>query len=1446
MSTRSDAVAARRAELERKLAALSPEKRAMLERARATAAEAPRRSAIPARAAGAPVPMSFAQELLWLLDRATPGMHGYNVPRVGRLRGSLDLAALQYALDAIVARHEVLRSTFDLVDGEPRQIVHDPGPIAIELTDLRDRPSDRRVPDAVQIVRELSRRPFDLANDPQLRVSLLRLDDDDHVLLMESHHVASDAWSRNILLSELSTFYEAHRKGTDPGLPPLPVQYGDFARWQREMLAGDALEEHLAYWREQLRDAPALLELPTDRPRPTMPSFEGGSRSRLLPAGLLAKLRALSTAQGHTLFVTLLAAFDVLLARLSGQTDVVVGSPIASRPHEETEGLIGYFANTLVLRTRLDGDPTFLELLARVRETTLGAFEHQDVPFEKLALDLQRGRALGRNGLFQVMMTLQDAQLRTVQLPGLAFEPFGQSRGATKFDLSLFLHERADGLSAGFEYRTDLFDAETIDRMLRRFETLLESIVENPGTRISSLSILPERERRELVHEWSRGEPQSLPADTLHALIAQQVERTPDAIALEMESDSGAMVRMSFRELDERASLLARHLATLGVGPNSAAAICVDRSPELVVAMLAVLKAGGFYLPLDPSYPPERLAFMLDDTRAPVLLTVAGHVATLLAGAAHSTVVLLDTGWSDIAAAAAHAAPISRAASGDDIAYTIYTSGSTGRPKGVMIPHRAVVNYLVWMRSAYPLGTEDAVLQKAPASFDACIWEFFLPLVSGARLVLARPGAHQDPSYLLSAIAKHELTLLQLVPSQLQMLLEYESVAAPAQLARLRRLFLGGEALPSELLARLGAACPSLPVTNLYGPTEATVYATHWSVTAGEWLGGAVPIGRPIANASVHVLRWPNGDGSRAELVPVGVPGELCIGGTGLAHGYLNRPELTAEKFVADLLAIGLTSSDASLTSSDASLTSSDPTLTSDASARLYRTGDRARYRADGTLEYLGRIDNQVKLRGFRVELGEIEAALRALPEVDSAAVLMREDTPGDQRLVAYCITAPGASASDETRAELRAALKRSLPEFMVPTAFVWMDAWPLNANGKLDRKQLPAPTGNVQAAAYVPPKTTIEHELVQIWEDLLERRPIGKHDDFFELGGHSLLAVRMLVEVSRLRGRQIPLAWLFESSTIEGLAARIEGEVQATREPPSVVLQPERTGTPLAFVHGDVRGGGWYCRRLAPLVVPDAPLIVLPTLGSDRDERVWRIPSMAAQHVAELRKVQPTGPYRLAGFCVGGKIALEMARQLREAGETVERLIIIDSGAANARIRYMRRILPFVPGATEQSRLARQADLMVAVRYYDGRVRWVANVPVRQQADWARRLLKRWTQRFRSPASQSSAPKDAARPAMPTREQVDEDLTVSGEQVLLKQLHAVHTYIPQRYDGSIDLIWAEEHANVVLKDPTRGWWRVASDVRVHAIVAHHLGLITNELPSLAAALRTILERKEP
>ena len=1150
MSASGDLLAKRRAELERRLAELTPEKRAQVEQAR-TSGAMPAQDGIAPRAAGASVPMSFAQELLWLLDRANPGMHGYNVPRSARLRGSLDVESLRRALSAIVDRHEVLRSTFDMVDGEPRQIVGAPYEVHVNQIDMRSRPTDSREDEAVALVQQLSRRSFDLTADPQLRVSLIRLADEDHVLLLESHHVASDAWSRNILLRELSALYEAYHAGGQGSLPPLAVQYGDFAIWQREALRGDKLERLLSYWREQLRDAPAVLDLPTDRARPVTPSFEGDTRSRMLSVELLDQLRSLSRAHGTTLFMTLLAAFDVLLARWSGQDDVVVGSPIASRALEGTDAMIGYFANTLVLRTRVDDDPPFVDLLARVRETALGAYEHQDVPYEKLVLEMQRDRASGRGQLFQAMFTLQDAELRTMQLPGLAMEPFGASRGATKFDLSLFMHEQAGGLRAAIEFRTDLFDARTIERMLAQLETLLNGIVANPQERVSLLPLLPASERATLLEQWAQGPRQSLDSETLHGLITQQVERTPDAVAVESEGAAPELPlrRLTFRELDERAEAVGRYLTTKGVGPNVGVAICIERSPELVVAMLGVLKAGGYYLPLDPDYPADRLAFMLDDARVPVLLTAAALRDVVPRGlnGAGPIVIALDAEWDTIAAAPAPDSPTR--AGGDDLAYVIYTSGSTGRPKGVMIPHRAVVNYLTWMRSDFPLDTHDAVLQKAPASFDACIWEFFLPLVSGARLVLARPGGHQDPAYLLSTLTRHDITLLQLVPSQLQMMLETPGVNAPDGLPRLRRLFLGGEALPSELLSRLADACPSLPVTNLYGPTEATVYATHWSVDLATWHGGVVPIGRPVSGASVYLLD------ARRQPVPIGVRGELCIGGVQVARGYLNRPELTAEKFIPDAF--------------DAS----------HSGARLYRTGDRARYRADGTLEYQGRIDTQVKLRGFRVELGEIENALALVSGVQSAVVLVREDTTGDQRLVAYCIAAPGADMERLSAIALRQQLKGTLPEFMVPSAFVWLDEWPMNANGKLDRKALPVPDADsAPAVEHVAPRTPTEQGLADIWADVL-RREVGVRDDFFEIGGHSLLALRTLARVADRFGVRIPLRMLFDAPTIEQLALRVDAAAAQGRVQQASI--PRRTVDTAPMSHAQELL--WVLQRATP-----------------------------------------------------------------------------------------------------------------------------------------------------------------------------------------------------------------------------------------------------------------------
>jgi amino acid adenylation domain-containing protein len=1133
-------LAARRAELERRLAALSPEQRAALAKASAT----PSRSGIRPREAGTPVPMTFAQELLWLLEQASPGMHGYNVPRTIRIRGTLDVSALSRALETVVGRHEILRTTFDMIDGEARQIVHAPAPVPIATVDLSMLDAREREDEARARVRELSRRPFDLSRDLQLRATLIRLGDDDHVLLLESHHVSSDAWSRNILLREITACYAAFRDGEFPQLPPVTVQYGDFAIWQREQLGGPRLESLLGYWREQLRDAPERLELPTDRPRSALPSFEGTTASIVLPEDLTAALHAVGQRNGATLFMTSLAAFAILLGRYCGQDDIVVGSPVAGRQDADVHGVIGYFANTLLLRTRLDGDPTFLELLERVRSATLGAFDHQDIPYEKLVVDLAGDRQRAGRAP-QVLFTLHDAERQALALAGASAEPFAASRGAAKFDLSLSLHEQRGTIRVAIEYRTDLFEAATIDRMLRHFRLALEQIVADPAGRVSCIDLVTSEERAQ-TRTWNSTAVARAGDQTLARLLAEQAQRTPEACALEWEDESAEIRRLSYAELDSRAANVASHLRARGVGVDTGVAICAARSPELVIAMLGALKAGAFYVPVDPDYPAERVAYMLRDSDVAVVLTGPGSDYALAnAGDVGATVLPIDALSTAPAPRAPHA-PLGREASPDDLAYVIYTSGSTGKPKGVMITHRSVVNYLLWMRDTFMVTGDDAVLQKAPASFDASIWEFFLPLVTGARLVLARPGGHQDPDYIVASVDRHRVTLLQLVPAQLRMVTETAHFARGAAFAGLRRMFLGGEALPPELLTRFTAVCAHCPVTNLYGPTEATVYATSWSVDAGAWRGTTVRIGRPIANTSIHVLD------SRGAMTPIGVPGEICIGGAGVAAGYLRRPELTAERFVPDR-------------------------FSEEVGARLYRTGDRGRWTADGELEYLGRMDTQVKLRGFRIELGEIEAALAAHPLVDAAVVMIREDISGDQRLVGYCarsVEAVGSADGDAARTVLDAA-SASLPEFMIPSAIVWVDAWPLNANGKLDRKALPAPPEKA-SAAHAAPSTASEVVVAAAWAGVFGRE-VGAHDDFFQLGGHSLLALRMLSRIASATGVRLPFRALFEARTVAALAKLLDAAATSTRESP--IPTSQAADAPLTHAQEVL----WFLQRAAP-----------------------------------------------------------------------------------------------------------------------------------------------------------------------------------------------------------------------------------------------------------------------
>jgi len=958
------------------------------------------------------------------------------------------------------------------------------------------------------MLNDLARRPFDLARDLQLRASVLQLGEDDHIVLLESHHIATDEWSRNILFDEIAQFYDGyHKGGAPPELRPPAIQYGDFAAWQRERMAGSRLDTDIAYWRAALADMPAALELPTDRPHRAVAEYEGDIRRIEIDEVVFAQLQRVGDARHATPFMTLLAALAVLLGRYAASADVVIATPIAGRDREELLGLPGYFVNLFPLRVRFQDAPSFEALLDRVRETVLGAYDHLEVPYERL-IELAPPTVDGRSPLVQVTLALLDAEPKSLELAQTTVVPFDFNCPVTKFDLELFVRQHAGRLFVEAQYRTGLFNADTIDRMLANFGTLLGSIARNPAASVPELPMRSDGESAWIERYNSTAAPHQ--PQTLDRLIAAQAARRPDAIALEWTGGDGARAFLSYGELAERAASLAARLRSLGVGPGAGVAVCMPRSPELLVGMLGVLQAGGYYVPLESTYPPERLRNVLRDADVRIVLTVAALQMSLRPLVAVTTTLLAldDESTGAPTTPVAVSAGDARDATPEDTAYVIYTSGSTGKPKGVVVAHSAVSNYLSWMQRAYVPQIGEGVLQRAPASFDASVWEIFLPLVTGARLVLAPPSDGNDPRALLAAIERHDVRLAQFVPSQLQMILDAAPTEAPRVIGRLRRLFLGGERLPPELLDRFFATCPEVPVTNLYGPTEATVYATYWDTSASTRQPGAVvPLGRPIDNVTITIR-----DG-HFRAVPLGVAGELCIGGAGLADGYLHDATLTSERFVRD-----------------------------DESGRIqYRTGDLARLRADGTLEYLGRSDSQVKLRGFRVELGEVEAELSAQPEVESAVVLVR--TIGlDQHVIAHCIPSAAAGDLGTLASRLRARLRTTLPSYMIPAAFDWVDAWPLNANGKLDHSALAERDSQPRSALepFIPARTPLEERVVQIWTEVLRCDRIGVRDNFFDLGGHSILAMRIVSRIEDALGVRLPLAAVFDRPTVAEMALLI------------------------------------------------------------------------------------------------------------------------------------------------------------------------------------------------------------------------------------------------------------------------------------------------------------------
>jgi len=1061
--------------------------------------------AVAAPSSSETTPLSFSQHRLWFLQQLEPQSAVYNEPIAVHLRGPLHLPALAQVATALSLRHAVLRTTFPLQDGQVVQLVHPPEPqqSSLPLLDLSTLPASERQAALHRHIQTEVQRPFDLTQDYPWRTLLLRLAPEEHVCLTVMHHIVTDAWSMEVFVREVGLLYAAFCAGQPSPLPPLPVQYAQYAQWQRQQVDEAFLTSHLAYWKRHLAGPLPRLHLPTDHARPPEQRYEG----RRLPLGICAQttqaLHALSRQQGVTLFMTLLAALQLVLARLSQQQDVLIGSPIAGRTRPELEGLLGCFVNTLVLRTDLSGQPSVQELLQRVRAVTLGAYEHQDVPFEKLVEELQPERSLSHAPFFQVMFTLQNVPLASRELAGLTISAAPLEHTTAKFDLSLTLQELPEGLEGFLEYNTALFEEATIGRVAAYLQRVLQAMVADPTQGIEEIPLLSLEELQQF-DTWNATERAYPKGQCLHEIVEEQVERTPNAPAVTYEG-----TQLTYRELNRRANQLANYLRTLGVGPEMLVGICMERSIEMVVGLLGILKAGAAYVPIDPTYPQERVAYMLHDAQ-PSLLLSQEHLRTRLPEQG-TQCLYLDSDWQTIGSAAG--ASTETPESGvipDNLAYVIYTSGSTGKPKGAMNSHRGIVNRLQWMQEEYRLNATDRVLQKTPFSFDVSVWEFFWPLMYGAHLIVARPEGHRDSSYLVNFINEQQITTLHFVPSMLSNFLEEPALHAVQTCQSLRHVICSGEALPFELQQRFFErfADPAVELHNLYGPTEAAVDVTYWACER-ESKRQIVPIGRPIANMQMYLLD------EHLNRVPVGVSGELYIGGIGLGRGYLHRRELTAEKFIAS-------------------------PFDHKPGARLYKTGDIARYLSDGSIEYLGRNDHQVKIRGFRIELGEIEAVLGTHPAVHECVVVVQADASGNKYIIAYIVLEGEQMPGGD---ELRTLLKQKLPEYMIPSTFMILDALPLSPNGKLDRNALPAPDSekSLRETSRVAPRTPLEEELASIWRQILNIEQVGVYDDFFEIGGHSLLVTQVIARVRDTCHVDLPLQVMFKTPTIAALAEAIE-----------------------------------------------------------------------------------------------------------------------------------------------------------------------------------------------------------------------------------------------------------------------------------------------------------------
>lgn len=1164
------------------------------------------------------IPLSFAQERLWFIDQLRPGSPDYNVPNHVRVTGPLRADFLERAVNEFIRRHEILRTTYEMSETGAQQIIHEHKKRELPIVDLGELNGQEGWKEARRLISEEGITPFDLTKDPVVRIHLLQLGFEDHVILYTLHHIAVDAWSVEILNREMGTLYEAFAGGRPSPLAEPVIQYGDFSIWQRRWFRGKELERNLDYWKQRLNGIQAL-ELVTDYIRPAIQTHNGAIREIEISRALAAKLEALSQREEVTLFMLLSAAFKVLLHRYTGQTDIAVGSGIANRNRPEIEHVVGFFVNTLVLRTNLHGDPTFLQVMKQEQEVCLGAYEHQDLPFDLLVQELQPERKLSRSPLFQVVFDLHVEKLAdrkgTGRKPTLKFHAVESEHRTAKYDLTLRMGAVEGALSGYIEYNSSLFNEPTIQRLISHWETLLAAIARRPEERISELEFLTLAERKQLLLEWNDTYAKYPRDYRVDELFEKQAEKNPSSRAVIWEDG-----QMTYGELNRLANELAHYLKILSVGPEVIVGLCIERSPEMLVGMLAILKAGGAYLPLDPGYPPQRLAFMIQDAGATIVLTRPELLERLPQHGANIVPFDPAAGYGEQFVDLGN--PCS-GSSGQNAAYMIYTSGSTGLPKAVVLHHEGLCNLVHALIANFQITVKSRILQFASISFDASVEEIFTALVAGAELHLGAGRGYFDGLQLAKSLRERAISVVLLPPAML------ESLAAE-EFPDLRTVISGGEACTSEIAQRWRTGRRFI---NAYGPTETTVCSTLATWGEGEQ---SLSIGRPISNTQTYVLD------PRQQLLPIRVTGELYIGGTGVGRGYWARADLTAQRFVPSPFAV-------------------------EPGSRLYRTGDLVRYFPDGNLEFIGRLDNQAKLRGYRIELEEVQSVMRQHPGVMESLVMVREDVPGNKCMVGYVVPRQGQLEAEELKGHLR----ERLPEYMVPSVFVTLDSLPRSPNGKVDRKLLPAPNdvrGGTRSDP-VEPRTPLEHTLLSIFKEILGVDRIGIHDNFFELGGHSIMATLLIRKFRKTFQQSYSMQAFFSAPTVAGMAETLEavksrGNIRITYSP----LAPLKTtgvNPPLFAVHPG--GGGVECyARLCQYIDPEQPLYGIQSPGltqvMDGGKEWTSLSDIAATYVRAIAGVYPEGPVFLAGYSGGGSIAFEMAQQFVRSDREVAFLGLLDS----------------------------------------------------------------------------------------------------------------------------------------------------------------------------------------